>query len=175
MEYIEIAKLFIAAERSSNWELHLYAVSKMLNIFAATGRGNYAKSARLYLQDMRDLEKSHQFLYNEFMGGKHTVKRSAKFWAGIWTDLTIEQTLMRFIKSRGGCTRGRGMTEAVRHLWALSLNSCALVHSALMKLTNTKSENREHVELEDSRKLQDYEDTCIFYEWLKERNPFLIV
>ena len=81
LDYIEIAKLFIAAKRSSNWKLHLYAVSKMLKIFAATGHGT--KSARLYLQDMRDLEKSHQFLYNEFMDGKHTVKRSAKFWVGI--------------------------------------------------------------------------------------------
>ena len=173
-QYIETAKLFIAAERTSNWDLHLYAVSQMLNVFAATGHGNYAKSARLYLQDMRDLESSHTLLYHEFMQGKHTVKRSAKFWAGLWTDLTIEQTLMRFIKSSGGCTRGRGMTEAVRHLWALSLNSCALVHSALMKLTNTRRNDQEHAELSKSRTSQDYHDTSVFYQWLKARNPFLV-
>ena len=31
-------------------------------------------------------------------------------WA-IWTDLVIEQKMMRSIHSLGGLTRGRGMTE----------------------------------------------------------------
>ena len=45
IEYIETLKLFIRAERSGNWSLHLVAITRMLNLFAATG----AKSARLYL------------------------------------------------------------------------------------------------------------------------------
>ena len=45
IEYIETLKLFIRAERSGNWSLHLVAVMRMLNLFAATGHINYAKSA----------------------------------------------------------------------------------------------------------------------------------
>ena len=37
LHYISIAKLFTLAERISNWELHLHAVTEMLNLFASTG------------------------------------------------------------------------------------------------------------------------------------------
>ena len=40
---------FIRAERIGNWYLHFVSISQMLNLFAATGNVNYAKSARMYL------------------------------------------------------------------------------------------------------------------------------
>ena len=45
--YVDNLKLFICAERTGNWSLHLLALSTMINLFAATGHINYAKSARL--------------------------------------------------------------------------------------------------------------------------------
>ena len=36
------------------------------------------------------------------------------------SDLVIEQTLMRSLKSTGGLTRGSGMTEDMINLWTLS-------------------------------------------------------
>ena len=42
-----------------------------------------------------------------------TERWTEKNWAGLWTDLTIEQFLMRAIKSSGGLTRGRGISEKV--------------------------------------------------------------
>ena len=51
MNYICIVKAFVFAERTSNGELHLDVLSEMLNLFAAAGHINYAKSARLYLQE----------------------------------------------------------------------------------------------------------------------------
>ena len=108
IEYVETLKLFIRAERTGDWNLHLIAVTQMLNLFAATGHINYAKSARLYLQLMLELPTNHPWLYNCFAEqGFHTVRRSNRFWAGIWTDLTIEQVMMTSLKSRGGLTRGR--------------------------------------------------------------------
>ena len=109
--------MFIFAERMSDWVLHLDVLSEMLNLFAATGHTNYAKSARLYVQEMRKLPETHPWLHEQFMIGHHTVQRTPKNWTGIWTDLAIEQTLMRSIKSRGGLTGARGMTESVRHAW----------------------------------------------------------
>ena len=115
LEYIKIIKEFIWCERLGIWDGHLNAVTKLLNLIAATGRIHYAKSARLYVQEMRKLPTKHPWLYKNFIeGGYHTVRRSERLWAGLWTDLVIEQVLMRFLKSRGGLTRGRGMTESVR-------------------------------------------------------------
>ena len=66
MDYINVAKEFIYAERTSNWDMHLNVLSKMHNLFAATGHINYAKSAQLYLQQMNMLPEMHPWLlYNE--------------------------------------------------------------------------------------------------------------
>ena len=46
-EFINIVKLYICAERTSDWSLHLYATQKMLNLFAATGQIHYAKNSHL--------------------------------------------------------------------------------------------------------------------------------
>jgi len=43
IEYIETLKLFIRAKRSGNWSLHLAAVARMLNLFAATGHMDYVR------------------------------------------------------------------------------------------------------------------------------------
>ena len=56
MDYIYTLKLFIRAERVVNWNMHIIAVGRMLNLFAATGHFNYAKSAHMYLQLMLELQ-----------------------------------------------------------------------------------------------------------------------
>ena len=45
MEYVGTLKLFIRAERTGNWNLHLVAVERMLNLFVATAHVHYAKNA----------------------------------------------------------------------------------------------------------------------------------
>ena len=65
----------------------------------------------------------------------HTVRRSERLWAGLWTDIVIEQVLMRSLKSRGDLTRGRGMTESVRQQWVYSMHACAAIHDAMTSLT----------------------------------------
>ena len=74
MRYIEVALDFITAERTSDWDLHLHCIYKMLNVFAATGHTNYAKSARLYLQQMCKLPNTHPEVYDQFKRGHFTVK-----------------------------------------------------------------------------------------------------
>ena len=95
IEYVETLKLFIRVERSGNWLLHLVAVTRMLNLFDATGHINYAKSARLYLQLMLELPKDFPWLHEMFSNqGFHAVRRSSRYWAGLWADLGIEQVMM---------------------------------------------------------------------------------
>jgi hypothetical protein len=54
MDCVETVKMFLRGERTGDWNLHLIAVERMLNLLAATGHNNYAKCARLYLQLMHD-------------------------------------------------------------------------------------------------------------------------
>lgn len=41
-----------------NLKMHLQAVENMLPFYAAAGHNNYAKCARVYLQQMKALEKT---------------------------------------------------------------------------------------------------------------------
>ena len=150
---IDTVKLFIAAERSGNWQNHLAATVEMLNLFAATGHINYGKSARLYLQMINDLPSTFPDLHEQFThNGYHVVRRSDRFWNGIWTDLSIEQVLMRSLKTRGGLTRGRGITENVMLTWVHTMHVCTSIHGAMTTLTgNTHKTSNQHAELGRSR------------------------
>ena len=116
LEYVDVMKLFIWAERLDDWEMHLRATKSTLNLFAATGHFNYAKSTCMYLQQMLKLPEKHPKVYIMFKkNGYHSVCRSDTYWVGLWSDLIIEQVMMMSIKSRGGLTRGRGFTESTCH------------------------------------------------------------
>ena len=85
----------------------------------------------MYLQMMLELPVKYPDLYEKFSTeGYHTAKRSDHFWGGLWIDLIIEQCMMRSIKSRGGLTRGRGMTDTVRLTWIRSMHACADIHNS---------------------------------------------
>ena len=44
---------------------------------------------------MLELPAGHHWLYEQFTEhGYHTVRRSDRYWAGLWTDLTIEQVMV---------------------------------------------------------------------------------
>ena len=51
-------KSFVHSEHTRNVELHLQSVKSILKLFAATRHNHYAKSARLYLQNMLNLESN---------------------------------------------------------------------------------------------------------------------
>ncbi|KAJ8870732.1 hypothetical protein PR048_027031 [Dryococelus australis] len=99
---------FIRAERSGDWELHLQCVRSMLPYLHAAGHIHYAKSAHLYVQQMKELpSRMPPHEYNKFTSeGFFTVQRKNEIWGGVWTDLSIEQDLKRALKTKGGLTRG---------------------------------------------------------------------
>ena len=66
IHYLRVLKNYIIAEQTSNWSLHLHATVNMLYLFAASGHINYAKSARLYIQQMRVLSETHPWLAEHF-------------------------------------------------------------------------------------------------------------
>ena len=146
----------------------------MLNLFAATGHINYAKSARLYLQLMLELPKDFPWLQEMFVNeGFHAVHKSNRYWAGLWTDLVIEQVMLRSIKSQGGLTRGIGITESVCLQWILSMHKCAGIHETMTMMTNMKIKaNERHIEFVRSRCKHDFQDLLKIQELFDQHEPF---
>lgn len=173
LDMVQILKMLIKAERLGNWSLHLNAVREMLPYFAAAGHNLYAKSARIYLQSMVDLEKDHRDIHQRFKDGFHVGRRSNRSWAGLSTDLMIEQVLMRSLKTSGGLTRGRGMTEQQRVTWLLSMPACAEVNRAMQELTSVKYDTSEQSkEMMKSRQKRDLKDTQTIMMALSDKSPF---
>lgn len=89
-EMVTVLLQFIDAEKCGNWKQHLDCIQRMLPFFVASGHFNYAKCAYLYLQDMLKINKN--FKNEEYCkfndGGLFTIRRSNKFYSGIWSDMT---------------------------------------------------------------------------------------
>ena len=115
MDYIQVVKMFVYAGRTGEWNLHLHAIYKMLDLFAAAGHLHYAKSGRMYLQQMLDLPFKYRNLHRQFVEhGYFTKRRSDRLWVGLWSDLVIEQVMIRSIKGREGLIRGKGFSESTK-------------------------------------------------------------
>ena len=172
IQYVLIVQDFIRAERSSDWLAHILASKRMLNLFAATGHSNYAKSCRLYLQTAENLAENFPFVYEQCMKGNHTVKRSKKDWCGLWTDLSIEQILMKSLKGPGGVI-GRGLTENVLRVWTKTMHRFADVTEAIESLMDKEPESR-HKETMPGRIKQDIDDFNKILGYFQNNNPFEI-
>jgi len=83
-------KAFLAAERTSNWETHLHP---FLAVFAAACHINYARSGRVYLQQMHDLPSTHPWLHKQFQDGMFASRQSDQLWAGLSPDLVVKQDM----------------------------------------------------------------------------------
>ena len=103
----------------------------MLPYLASTGHNNYVKSIYVYVQQMQELSVTHPDVYSMFISGHHSIWRSNRYWGGLSTDLIIEQCLMRHLKSRGGLTRGRGVTDAQSATWVMSAPIVSEINSAM--------------------------------------------
>ena len=170
---IQVARRLIMADRTGSWSMHLQAVGDCLPIFAAAGHFNYLKSAYYYLQDMCELEVKHPEVFRKFSNGFHVVRRSNKFWAGLSSDLVIEQTLMRSLKSTGGLTRGSGMTEEQRSLWTMSMPITSEYNSAMQEFTNLSyTTSEQHKESMEARIKRDMSDLTKINTKLSSCSPF---
>ena len=83
----------------------------MINLFTASAANNYAKTCHLYLQPIEVLEKDHPHIFEQFVIGNHTVRRT-----NVHFDLPFKQILMKSLKGRGRVI-GKGMTENMLNVW----------------------------------------------------------
>lgn len=176
---LENSKTYISVARKFKEQLQKlessFTMQKMLPFFHASGHFLYAKSCHLHLQYMFTLKNKMNWVgYERFtMKDFFTIRRLNKFWSGIWTDMTIEETLMRTMKSVGGLTHGRGITPGILTKWTLGMvflhNVCDEIEKFCgISITNTDK----HVDMRQSRIARDTTDLSKPDNWLLQRNLF---
>ena len=84
IEYIKMVRillLFICAERSGDWDLHLYCIAKMIPLLHAGGHTAYTKSSRLHLVQMNQLKTKMSIeVFTKYTSQEYwTIRRSNRF------------------------------------------------------------------------------------------------
>jgi len=88
-----------------------------------------------------------------------TNRRTNQFWFGNFTDMTIEQTQMRSMKTIGDLTHGRGIIDSTLTIWVQDLPSAHDVCETLKKYCGVYMANSEqHVDSRPSRISRDESD-----------------
>ena len=122
---------------------------------------------------MRNLENTNPEVLQCFQDGGFVARRSEKHWAGLACDLTIEQALMRSLKTSDGLTRGTGFSDVQRSTWLLSKPVCSRYTQHMEDNTGVLySTSEQHKTLRASRRMRDTEDTEKISKRLNDMSPF---
>lgn len=118
---------YVRAEREADWPLHLAAVQEMMPLFFAASHFNYARYGLYYLREMESMPED---VRQRFMKGEHTMHHNPGVFNGIWSDMAIETTYMRYGHGQSGII-GITLKPETLKTWAYSLHSCNTIISHL--------------------------------------------
>ncbi|KMQ87541.1 hypothetical protein RF55_13145 [Lasius niger] len=123
---------------------------------------------------MQKLESSMENeAYKKFTNNFFSIKRSDKYFCGTWSDMVIEQSLMKSSKSKEGFTRGRSTKESVLSKWIFGLLTASNISEGLESFCELSFDTGEqHVDARDSRVKKDDADVQKLSEWFQSHNPF---
>ena len=81
---------------------------------------------------------------------------------------------MRSMKSVGGLTCGRGIGEAQRSRWILSMPACSALNIAMQELTGASYvTSDQHTDMSIARQQRGEKDKLTVLGFLRARNPFV--
>ena len=128
--------MFVWAEREGDWPLHLEAFKQMIPYFFASGHVHYARYSMCYLHSMEALPDE---VLAWFMKGEHVMRHQRGLWNGIWSDMFIETTFMRYGHAPGGII-GITLKAQTLKVWALSIHTCSRLEADLDEMIENTSE-----------------------------------
>ncbi|KAG0714324.1 hypothetical protein GWK47_014367 [Chionoecetes opilio] len=142
-----IMMMFIRAEREGDWPLHLEAFTLMMPYFYAAGHVHYARYGLFYLRSMETLPTK---VLDLFMKGEHVLRHIPGIWNGIWSDMYIEITFMRYGHGKGGII-GITLKPETLKTWALSLHLCSKLESNLSEMVDGDGGNMQIIHKEEAQ------------------------
>ena len=152
----------------------------MLHVFAGAGHGQNAKCNHLYLEMMDRHSILNKPVIDLFkVQGLYTVRYNNFQWAGIWTDLSIEQMPMRACKTSGGLTGGKLRNQKSAHkVWTSTLNHFSSINTHFNDTEEMKKKKTEkrvvHADLTDGVMKKDFAAFGRALDWFKIRTLALI-
>ena len=152
MDQIHLVLTFQRATKENNFELHLFCLKELCPLFFSYDHPNYARYTTMYLVSMLNLDKTHPGA-EELIKHGLSVKRSHVNSSRNAVDITIEQTVNRHAKSKGGII-GFSRNYAAYMRWCLTRHSRATYVKGAMEMV--EMEQNEITEHKDCRKSEIY-------------------
>ncbi|CAF1281095.1 unnamed protein product, partial [Didymodactylos carnosus] len=163
-----LIKLYIAI-RSSNFSARNDAISLMVPLFFAHKRRNYAP---LGARHIVDLQRASPYLL-KYLATSFSVQRTKRPFSAIAVDQTIECTINKYGKGRGGIT-GHFNTHLIDK-WTQSFAFRSLLSNITSEICGYETESNNidsHLECSPNRIVVDQNDLQLILSKLKSENLF---
>ena len=139
----------------------------MIPYFFAAGHHNYARYGLCYLLTMSKMPPT---VCEKFLKGEHVLHHRDGLWNGIWSDMMIETSYMKFGKGPSGII-GQITKPRTLQIWAKSQHACSGVLQCLDQvrekdenlMTTHKEEKAGRIKADiiDKVKLRNFLKTCL--------------
>ena len=175
LEMVATLLCLIRATREGNWELHLECIKAVLPWFFAYDHTNYVRYLPVYLVHMLEPPDTHPEAYSMLSQGDFGVQRTTSHgFSQLPVDQTIEQTLNRNTKTKGGII-GLSLKKGAVQWWMLTAYARASSADRCREMASLhpQDEIKGHKESGSVRKRKDEEDVKKVMEVISQwRNPF---
>ena len=175
LEMVATLLCLIRATREGNWELHLECIKAVLPWFFAYDHTNYVRYLPVYLVHMLEPPDTHPEAYSMLSQGDFGVQRTTSHgFSQLPVDQTIEQTLNRNTKTKGGII-GLSLKKGAVQWWMLTAYARASSADRCREMASLhpQDEIKSHKESGSVRKRKDEEDVKKVMEVISQwRNPF---
>ena len=164
---------FIRATREGSWDLHLACIRQFLPWMFAYDRHNYSRYLPVYWLQMLKLPKTHPKAHAYLSSGNFGVQRTVQQFSICPVDQTIEQTLNRDTKTKGGIV-GFSIYKSAVQRWILNAHERAAISGLCRKLAGLTNDSQFlSKELGAVRKKRDESDVTKLQNTVKSWcNPF---
>ena len=174
LEMVSTLLCLIRATREGDWELHLECIKAILPWFFAYDHTNYARYLPVYLLHMLSLSQTHPEAYDMLSKGDFGVQRNNTHgFSKLPVDQTIEQTLNRNTKTKGGIV-GFSLKRGAVQRWMLTAHARATFIDRCREMASLDCKDDDtHKECGAQRLKRDEEDVQKVMEVIQQwRNPF---
>ena len=137
--------VYLRSLREANFPLYIDALSKIVPWFFALDHTHYARWVPVHLRDMVTMQSCLPSVYNEFLKGNFTVKKTSHAFSSMAIDQAHEQN-NAIVKGDGGAV---GLTEnpsALRRWMVAGPEMARLVGEFEVQLDKTKATDLKHHE-----------------------------
>ena len=101
-EVNKVVEMLVAADRDSNWKLHVLVVEELMPVFLEFDSINYLRNSSWYLQWIKALESENPSVHETFMQGNFVVKDKQGKFNSASPNMKLEQKIQRGSKGPDG-------------------------------------------------------------------------